>query len=60
MFCDVFNPVSSCVGEEIDLSQDGKDWDSLTDSERHFVKHLLAFFTTVGSGSLPVEPIVFR
>ena len=48
------------TAEEIDLSQDGKDWDSLTDSERHFVKHILAFFTTVGSGSLPVELIVFR
>merc|ERR1712012_863827 len=32
------------TAEEIDLSQDGKDWDSLTDSERHFVKHILAFF----------------
>merc|ERR1712107_617142 len=32
------------TAEEIDLSQDGKDWDSLTDSERHFVTHVLAFF----------------
>merc|ERR1712176_1314747 len=32
------------TAEEIDLSQDGKDWDSLTDNERHFVKHVLAFF----------------
>merc|ERR1712153_71391 len=29
---------------EIDLSQDNKDWDKLTDSERHFIKHILAFF----------------
>merc|ERR1712083_405185 len=28
----------------IDLSQDNKDWDVLTDSERHFIKHVLAFF----------------
>merc|ERR1712083_625645 len=28
----------------IDLSQDTKDWDNLTDSERHFIKHILAFF----------------
>ena len=48
------------TAEEIDLSQDGKDWDSLTDSERHFVKRILAFFATVGFGSLPVEPTVFR
>jgi len=32
------------TAEEIDLSQDNKDWDRLTDSERHFVKHVLAFF----------------
>merc|ERR1712110_1052635 len=30
--------------EEIDLSQDAKDWDALTENERHFVKHVLAFF----------------
>merc|ERR1712021_196096 len=29
---------------EIDLSSDQKDWENLTDSERHFVKHVLAFF----------------
>merc|ERR1711937_361945 len=32
------------TAEEIDLSQDNKDWDSLTESEQHFVKHVLAFF----------------
>jgi len=32
------------TAEEVDLSQDNKDWDKLTDSERHFVKHVLAFF----------------
>merc|ERR1712093_926518 len=32
------------TAEEIDLSQDTKDWDKLTDAERHFVKHVLAFF----------------
>merc|ERR1712203_1222355 len=32
------------TAEEIDLSQDSKDWDQLTDAERHFVKHVLAFF----------------
>jgi ribonucleoside-diphosphate reductase subunit M2 len=30
--------------EEIDLSQDMKDWEKLSDSERHFIKHVLAFF----------------
>jgi ribonucleotide reductase beta subunit family protein with ferritin-like domain len=30
--------------EEIDLSQDLKDWEGLTDSEQHFIKRVLAFF----------------
>merc|ERR1712013_717935 len=32
------------TAEEIDLSQDNADWDRLTDAERHFIKHVLAFF----------------
>merc|ERR1712048_1394402 len=32
------------TAEEIDLSQDMKDWERLTDAEQHFVKHVLAFF----------------
>jgi ribonucleoside-diphosphate reductase beta chain len=32
------------TAEEIDLSQDQKDWESMTDGERHFVSHVLAFF----------------
>merc|ERR1712107_700625 len=32
------------TAEEIDLSADNTDWEKLTDSERHFVKHVLAFF----------------
>merc|ERR1711937_810667 len=32
------------TAEEIDLSSDMKDWEKLTDSEQHFVKHVLAFF----------------
>jgi ribonucleoside-diphosphate reductase subunit M2 len=32
------------TAEEIDLSQDNKDWEKLTDSEQHFIKHVLAFF----------------
>ena len=30
--------------EEIDLAGDLKDWDKLTDDERHFIKMVLAFF----------------
>merc|ERR1719310_1751379 len=32
------------TAEEFDLSQDLRDWERLSDSERHFVKHVLAFF----------------
>ena len=32
------------TAEEIDLSQDYKDWEKLTDDERHFIKTVLAFF----------------
>ena len=32
------------TAEEIDLSQDLNDWEKLSDDERHFVKHVLAFF----------------
>ncbi|XP_063357782.1 ribonucleoside-diphosphate reductase subunit M2 [Cydia amplana] len=30
--------------EEVDLSKDMHDWENLKDSERHFIKHVLAFF----------------
>ena len=32
------------TAEEIDLSQDIKDWENLNDGERHFISHVLAFF----------------
>jgi len=32
------------TAEELDLSQDHKDWASLNDGERHFISHVLAFF----------------
>ena len=32
------------TAEEIDLSQDLKDWNNLNDGEQHFIKHILAFF----------------
>lgn len=30
--------------DEIDLASDMKDWEGLTDDERHFIKYVLAFF----------------
>ena len=32
------------TAEEIDLSADMKDWETLNDGERHFISHILAFF----------------
>jgi ribonucleoside-diphosphate reductase beta chain len=33
------------TAEEIDLYSDLKDWDSLNDQERHYISHVLAFFS---------------
>merc|ERR1719281_1365510 len=46
------------TAEEIDLSQDSKDWDRLTDPERHFVKHVLAFFAA--SDGIVLENLASR
>lgn len=32
------------TAEELDLAHDYKDWESLSNDERHFVTHVLAFF----------------
>jgi ribonucleoside-diphosphate reductase beta chain len=32
------------TAEEIDLAQDLKDWEKLNENEKHFIKHVLAFF----------------
>jgi len=32
------------TAEEIDLSQDLKDWENMNDGEKHFITHVLAFF----------------
>ncbi len=34
------------VTNEIDLSKDVTDWENLTDNERYFIKHILAFFSS--------------
>lgn len=33
------------TAEEIDLYQDLEDWNKLNDDERHYIKHILAFFS---------------
>lgn len=32
------------TAEEIDMSLDLNDWESLSSDEQHFIKHVLAFF----------------
>jgi ribonucleotide reductase beta subunit family protein with ferritin-like domain len=44
--------------EEIDLSKDMKDWERLTDNERHFIKNILGFFA--GSDGIVMENLALR
>lgn len=44
--------------EEIDFSKDLKDWDSLSDNERYFIEHILAFFAA--SDGIVGENLVCR
>jgi len=44
--------------EEIDLSKDYKDWNKLTDEERHFISMILAFFAA--SDGIVLENLAMR
>ena len=46
------------TAEEIDLQQDLTDWKKLSDNERHFIKHVLAFFAA--SDGIVNENLCFR
>jgi len=47
------------TAEEVDLGQDVKHWrERLTDDERHFIKHVLAFFA--GSDGIVLENLAAR
>jgi len=46
------------TAEEIDLSKDINDWEKLSDAERHFIKHILAFFA--GSDGIVNENLSVR
>ncbi|KPA84253.1 putative ribonucleoside-diphosphate reductase small chain [Leptomonas pyrrhocoris] len=50
----------SCIWtlEEIDLGNDMQDWVKLNDGERHFIKHVLAFFA--GSDGIVIENLAQR
>ena len=44
--------------EEVDLSKDLNDWESLSENERHFIEHVLAFFA--GSDGIVTENLAQR
>lgn len=44
--------------EEVDLSSDLRDWDRLSPSEQHFIKHVLAFFAS--SDGIVMENLASR
>jgi len=44
--------------EELDLTKDRNDWEKLSNNERHFIKHVLAFFA--GSDGIVMENLVER
>lgn len=46
------------TAEEIDLSKDWNDWEKLSENERHFIKHVLAFFA--GSDGIVNENLSAR
>ena len=35
---------STYTAEKVDLSHDMKQWETVSDSEKHFIRHVLAFF----------------
>eukprot|EP00889_Picochlorum_renovo_P007229 jgi/Picre1/34259/NNA_001733.t1 len=44
--------------EEVDLSQDKRDWDRLNDAEKHFISYVLAFFAA--SDGIVLENLAVR
>ena len=44
--------------DEIDLETDRKHWAKLTDNEKHFIKHVLAFFAA--SDGIVLENLASR
>jgi len=46
------------TAEEVDLSMDQKHWEGLTDDERHFISHILAFFAA--SDGIVLENLAVR
>ncbi|KAJ8766326.1 hypothetical protein K2173_022385 [Erythroxylum novogranatense] len=56
-FC-MFLSDTSNYGDEVDLSQDVQQWATLSDSEKHFIGHVLAFFAA--SDGIVLENLAAR
>lgn len=41
---DFYSSGQSLAAEEVDLGDDMKHWEKLSNDERHFISHVLAFF----------------
>lgn len=56
----IYKDAQAClwISEEVTLSEDQRDWEKLTDDERHFISHVLAFFAS--SDGIVNENIVGR
>ena len=46
------------TAEEVDLGRDSTDWDKLTESEKHFIRYVLAFFAA--SDGIVLENLATR
>ena len=46
------------AAEEVDLSTDVQHWEKLSDSEKHFISHVLAFFAA--SDGIVLENLAAR
>ena len=57
---DMYKKQMDCFwrAEEIDLTKDQKDWDSLTDDEKYYIKMIIAFFA--GSDGIVLENLAGR
>eukprot|EP00796_Vickermania_ingenoplastis_P010314 gene10314-7211_t len=57
---DKYKEQMACIWtvEEIDLGNDKTDWEKLSDDDRHFIKHVLAFFAA--SDGIVVENLALR
>merc|ERR1711934_596337 len=44
--------------EEVDLSQDHKDWKDMDEKSQHFIKHILAYFAS--SDGIVLENLALR